>query len=75
MIDSNKDYLNFERWIGRVRLFIHIYYFSLTVIDTHMTYISEGFKRDFEQFWISYEFLKVWSNYGWLEFVSSIWNS
>ena len=31
--------------------------------------------KDFEQFWIIYEFWKLWSNYGWwLEFVNSVWN-
>ena len=29
--------------------------------------------KDFDKFWIFYEFLKKWSNYGWPKFVISAW--
>ena len=37
-------------WIGRERLFMHIYYFSWTVLGTVMPYISEWFQKILSNF-------------------------
>ena len=34
---------------------------------------NESIGEDFKRFWIFYEFLKIWSNYGWPKFAISAW--
>ena len=59
-------------WVGIRDCFFKFIIFMDSTWDTDA--ISEGFKR-YEQFRISYEFWKLWSNYSWPEFVKGLFDS
>ena len=63
MIDLPTSYLHFESGLADKDFFIHIYYFSWTVLDRQTYAMTEGFKI-LSNLKISYEFWKIWSNYG-----------
>ena len=52
-------------------VYSHLLFCMDSTLETYMPRVK-GFNR-FWEFWISYEFWKVWSNYV-LEFVNGVWN-
>ena len=58
--------------VGCLRIIISSSLLFFIDIIWHKDSIGEGFK-DFYNFLFFYEFVKIWSYYGWPEFVISAW--
>ena len=58
--------------VGCLRIIVSSSLLFFMDIIWHKDSIGEGFKR-FDKFLFFYEFLKIWSNYGWPKFVISAW--